>query len=255
MIKKLYSYRYMLSELIKRDFILKYKRTFLGVIWSLLSPMVILSVQILVFTKFFGSDIPHYHIFLFCGSLVYNYFTEATQGGLASLAENIGIFSKIPMPKYLFVFSRNTSALINFCMNFAVFLVWVALDGLLFTPKFFLLLYAVLCMVIFNFGVSLILGTLFIFFRDLSYLYNIFVLILMYLSATFYSVDSFESWLQRLYLFNPVYIYIKYFRLIVIDSSVPSHQFHLLMLMYSLVALVLGTMIYKQYNNKFIYYY
>lgn len=252
--QKLLQFRFLFEELVKRDFILKYKRTVLGLLWSVLSPLMTLSIQILVFTNFFGSDIPHYTIFLFSGNLVYSYFSEATQSGLVSIASNTAIFSKVNVPKYLFVFSRNISSLINFGLTFCIFLVFVFLDGIAFTPLFLRLLYVIACMLIFNCGMSLILATAYMFFRDLSYLYNVFVLILMYVSAIFYSVETFAPWIQRLFLCNPLYVYIKYFRLIVIDATIPSPEYHLIMMFYSIFALFLGTILYKKLNRKFLYY-
>ena len=253
-IEKYDAYRFLFFELVKRDFILKYKRTALGALWSVLSPLAMLSIQILVFVNFFGSDIPHYVIFLFSGNLVYSYFSEATQSGLVGFSSNIGIISKVDAPKYLFVFSRNISSLITFGLTFLVFLIFVLLDGITITPRFLLLLYASFCMLIFNCGVSLVLATLFMFFRDLSYLYGILVQILSYLSALFYSIDSFQPWVQRLYLCNPLYVYIKYFRLIVIDAVIPSLQFHLLMFFYGALAMVVGALMYKKLNGQFLYY-
>ena len=255
MIQKIFKYKFLFSELVKRDFVLKYKRTVLGMLWSVLSPLLTLSIQILVFTNFFGSDIPHYTIFLFSGNLVYTYFSEATQSGLMALASNAPIFAKVTVPKYLFVFSRNISSLINFALTFFVFMIFVFADGLAITPLFLRLIYVIVCMLIFNCGISLILATAYMFFRDLSYLYNVLVLLLMYVSAIFYSVESFPLMVQRLFLCNPLYVYIKYFRLIVIDAAVPSPEYHLLMLFYAIFALLVGTILYKRLNGRFLYYF
>ncbi|MCI7126439.1 MAG: ABC transporter permease [Agathobaculum sp.] len=254
MIQKISEYKFLFGELVKRDFILKYKRTVLGLFWSVLSPLMTLTIQIMVFNTFFGSDIPHYTIFLFSGNLVYTYFSEATQSGLVAMAANAPIFAKVKAPKYLFVFSRNISSLINFGLTFLIFLLFVFFDHIPFTHNFFLLIYVIACMLLFNCGMSLILSTAYMFFRDLSYLYNVLVLILMYVSAIFYSVDAFSPIIQRLFLLNPLYVYIKYFRLIVIDAVIPSVQYHLLMLFYSLAALLIGTLLYKKLNHKFLYY-
>lgn len=248
------TYKFMFYELVRRDFILKYKRTFLGVLWSVLSPMMLLSIQILVFTNFFGSDIPHYTIFLFSGNLIYSYFSEATQSGLMALAANASIFAKVPMPKYLCVFSRNVASLINFALTLCIFFVFVYFDGLSFNWKYVLLIYAIFCMVVFNNGISLLLASLYMLFRDLSYLYNIFVLGLMYLSAVFYSVEIFSPWVRQLFLLNPLYVYINYFRLIIINGVIPGASYHLLMILYSLMALGAGWFVYKKYNNDFLYY-
>ena len=108
--------------------------------------------------------------------------------------------------------------------------------------------------VLFNIGVGLVLSALFVFFRDIQYLWSVFTMLLMYCSAIFYSVESFSEPVQRLFLVNPVYLFIKYFRCIVIDGSIPSLQYHLLMLADVLIVCGLGAWMYKKYNTKFLYY-
>ena len=109
-------------------------------------------------------------------------------------------------------------------------------------------------MVIFNLGVGLILSALFVFFRDMQYLWGVFTTLLMYMSAIFYTVDKFSPEIQRLFLLNPVYVYIRYFRLVVIDGEFPSLNLNLLALGYALFAFAVGAFIYKKYNHKFLYY-
>ena len=108
-------------------------------------------------------------------------------------------------------------------------------------------------MIIFNIGVGLVLSALFVFFRDMQYLWSIFTMLLMYMSAIFYTVDSFGSY-AKLFLLNPVYVYIKYFRLLVIDNTIPSIQFNLLAIGYAAAAFALGALCYKKWNHKFLYY-
>ena len=247
-------YQFLFEELVKRDFKIKYKRTVLGMGWSVLTPLLQLLVMSLVFTQFFGRNQPHYTIYLFCGNLVFNYYRDSTSTGMQSLMSNRGIISKINVPKYMFLLSKNVSSLINFGLTLLVFFLFVAFDGIAFSPSFFMLLYPIACLILFNIGVGLVLSALFVFFRDINYLYDVFTMLLMYCSAVFYTVDGFEPWVQRLLLCNPVYCYIKYFRCIVLDGEIPSLQYHLLCLFYAVVMLVIGGYIYKKYNHKFLYY-
>ena len=246
--------RFLFSELVKRDFKKKYKRTYLGMIWSVLSPLLTLLVMRIVFTQFFGRGMDHYTIYLFCGNIVFSYFSEATSSGMSSLMDNASIFSKVNVPKYLFLFSKNISSLINFGMTFVVFILFCIIDGVTFTPTFFALVFPILCLIIFNMGVGLILSALFVFFRDIQYLWSIFTTLLMYLSAIFYTVDGYAPVVQRLFLLNPVYVYIKYFRLAVLEGTLPSLQYHALALGYALLAFGIGSVIYKVKNHKFLYY-
>ena len=117
-----------------------------------------------------------------------------------------------------------------------------------------MLLYPIVTMTLFNIGVGMILSALYFFFRDIHYIYDVFTMLLMYLSAIFYYVDKFPENVQRIFLLNPVYCNIKYVRCIVIDGDIPSLAFHGLILLYAAVALFIGALIYKKQNTKFLYY-
>lgn len=254
MFKRLKKYQFLFEELVKRDFKKKYKRTVLGMAWSVLAPLLQLLVMRLVFTQFFGRTSPHYTIYLFCGTLVFSYFSDATNQGMSSLMSNAGIFTKVNVPKYLFLFSKNVQALINFGLTMIVFVVFCVLDDITFTWRIVLLVYPICCLVLFNVGVGLILSALFVFFRDIQYLWGVFTQLLMYMSAIFYTINSYSPPMQDLFLLNPVYLFIRYFRTIVIDMEVPPGWFHLLMLADSAVVLGIGCWMYKKYNTRFLYY-
>lgn len=254
MIKKLKQHQFLLEELIKRDFKKKYKRTVLGVGWSLLAPLLELLVMALVFTQFFGKDTPHYLIYLFCGKLVFSFFTDATKGGMSTIMGNSSIFTKVNVPKYLFLFSKNIQSLINFILILFVFFLFVAVDKLPFTYKFLFLLYPIFFLIIFNIGMGMILSALFVFFRDTQYLYDIFIKLLMYVSAIFYNINTYPENIQNLFFLNPIFCFISYFRLIVIDSIIPSSWLHGLIVLYTTIVFKLGCWMYTKYNSKFLYY-
>lgn len=247
-------YQFLFEELVKRDFKKKYKRTVLGMAWSVLSPLLMLLVMKLVFTQFFGRTTPHYTTYLFCGNLIFSYFKESTNQGMSSLIGNAGIFTKVTVPKYLFLFSKNVQTLINFGLTLCVFFLFCVLDHITFTWKFILLIYPILCLVLFNIGVGLILSALFVFFRDIQYLWSVFTQLLMYMSAIFYTIDQYDYTTQCLFLLNPVYLFIRYFRKIVIEATIPTPWFHLLMMADVTIVLGIGCWIYKKYNTKFLYY-
>lgn len=254
MMQQYLRHRFLFEELVKRDFKKKYKRTVLGMAWSLLSPLLMLLVMKLVFTQFFGRATPHYTIYLFAGNLVFSYFSEATKGGMTSLLENAKIFTKVDVPKYLFLFSKNVQTFIGFLLTLVLFFIFVAFDGLAFTWKFLLLLYPIVMLLLFNIGVGLILSALYVFFRDTKYLYDVFLRLLMYASAIFYNIDGYAYKVQCIFLINPVYLFIRYFRKIVIEAAIPTVWFHLLMAADVAVVLGLGCWMYKKYNHRFLFY-
>ena len=251
---KLEQHSFLFEELVKRDFTLKYKRTVLGAFWSLLSPLINLLIMWLVFNKMLGSNIDHFVIYLFAGQLVFSYFSDATNLGMTSLLDNAAIFTKVNVPKYLFLFSRNVSSLINFGITLLVFFLFVVLEGIPFTWKFLMLIYPILCLIAINLGVGMILSALYIFFRDMQYLWGLALQLIMWMSAIFYSIDGYAENVQKLFLLNPVYLCIRYFRKIVIENTVPALQFHLLLAAMAVAFVSIGCWMYKRYNTKFLYY-
>ena len=251
---KITSNRFLFEELVKRDFTKKYKRTVLGMLWSILGPLMTLGVMALVFTRFFGRQTEHYIIYMFCGNLLFSYFRESTSTGMRALYDNSSIFSKINVPKYMFLLSKNVSSLINFGINMLVLLVFCIIDGVPFTWKFITLLYPICCLVAFNLGLGLILSALYIMFKDMQYLYDVFTMLLMYVSAIFYTVDSYGQTAQMLFNLNPLYVYISYFRSVMLHQEIPGLLTHGLAAFYALLVLGIGALIYKKKNYKFLYY-
>lgn len=223
-------------------------------VWSVLSPLLMLTVMAIIFGNFFGRNIDHYVIYLFSGQVIFNYFTEATTEGMQALVSNSSIFTKINVPKYLFLFSKNVSALINFGIILVIYFGFVVFDGISFSWQFLLLIYPVICLIIMNIGIGLILSALYIFFKDIQYLYRLFTQVVMYGSAIFYSIDILPQHLQTVFYCNPIFVCITYFRSIVLYNTVPDLSMHLLLAAYAVALFAIGCWIYKKNNYKFLYY-
>lgn len=247
-------HNFLFEQLIKRDFTKKYKRTILGIVWSILSPLMNLLIMWLVFENLLGTSIDHYLIYLFAGQLVFTFFTDSTNLGMNSLVGNASIFTKINVPKYLFIFSQNVSSLINFLITLVIFFCFVMIDGIPLTFNFIVLLFPIVCLVLFNLGVSLILSALFVFFKDVQYLWGIATQLIMWLSAIFYTTESFSFQMQTYYHLNPLYVYIAYFREVVLQGTIPSIELHVLSVLYAVGATNIGFYMYKRYNHDFLFY-
>ena len=254
LLANLTAHKFLFEELVKRDFKKKYKRTVLGMGWSLLSPLLMLLVMKIVFEQFFGRTMNHYTTYLFCGNIMFAWFSESTNLGMRSLYSNASIFAKVNVPKALFLLACNVQTLINFALTLLVFFLFCALDHISFTWRFLLLPYPILTMLVFNVGMGLVLSALFVFFRDMDYLWRVFLQLLMYGSAIFYSIEGFPARMKLVFACNPVYRHIAYLREIVIGGSVPSLETHLLLAGFALAALSAGVAMYKRYNTKFLYY-
>ncbi len=254
MLQKFKEHQFLFEELVGRDFKTKYKRTVLGMLWSVLNPLLTLLVMKIVFTQFFGTGMEHYTTYLFCGNLVFSYFNDATTQGMSALVSNSHIFTKVNVPKYMFLLSKNVQTAINFGINLCVFFVFCLIDGIEFTWLFLLLVVPIALIMVFNIGVGLILSALFVFFKDIQYLWGVFTMLLMYMSAIFYTTTGYAPLIQKLFYLNPVYSYIAYFRQIVIDGIVPSVGLHALCIGYAALAVGVGALIYKKKNHDFLYY-
>lgn len=248
------NHSFVFAELVKRDFTKKYKRTILGMLWSILSPLIMLSILAIIFGNFFGRDIPHFVIYLFTGQIIFNYFVESTNEGMRALLDNASIFTKINVPKYLFLFSKNVSALINFGIILCIYFLSILISGLNFSWKFVMLVYPIACLILINLGIGFVLSAVFIFFRDTEYIYRLFTQIIMYGSAIFYDIKNLPEYLRFLFYCNPIFVCIDYFRSIVIFGKIPSLSLHLLLAFYALGIFFLGCWIYKKFNFRFLYY-
>lgn len=253
MVYKISTYHFVFSELIKRDFKKKYKRSVLGIFWSMLAPLFSLLVMNFIFSSFFGRTGEHYIIYLFSGIVVMTYFSQSTNTGMGALVGNASIFSKVNVPKYLFVFSSVASASINFSLTLILFFVFVFLNGLSFHFKFFFLIFPIICLMLLSLGVAMILSAMNVFFKDIVYLYGVFMTALTYATPIFYPTSILGD-RQYLFMFNPLFLVINYIREIVIYNRIPDFAYHAVTLSYCMVFLLVGFAVYKKYNYRFLYY-
>ena len=248
-------YQFVFTELVKRDFKKKYKRSVLGMLWSMLAPLFTLLVMNFIFGHFFGRTQEYYTIYLFSGWLIFQYYSEATNGAMNSLMANAGIFSKVKVPKYLFLFSRITSSSINFFLVLIVYFIFVIAYGLPITWKFVTLLYPIVCMFILILGVGLILSALFVFFRDIQYIYSVITTAWMYLTPIFYNIEILPDWLAPFVMYcNPMYSYLMQFRCVTLYNKLPSLQICLAGIIYAFAALIIGGWSFLKTKNNFILY-
>ena len=222
--------------------------------WSMLSPLLMLLVMKIIFEQFFGMKMNHYTTYLFCGLLTFNWFSDSTCGGMRCLFGNAGIFTKVNVPKYLFLFSINVQVLLNFALTLLVFFLFCFIDNVPFTWRFICLIYPIATLLLFNVGIGMVLSALFVFFRDIDYLWSVALQLAMYGSAVFYTIDNLSPGVKFVFSINPVYRHIAYFRQIVLSGSVPSLETHLTLFGFALAAFLTGALMYKRYNTKFLYY-
>jgi ABC-2 type transport system permease protein len=253
MIERFKKYHFLFQVLVKRDFAKKYNRTVLGAFWSMLTPLMMVSAQAVIFTHFFGRTQPHFIVYMFIGNIIFGFFRDATTNGMMAIESNAGIITKIRVPMYLFIFSRNITALINMLLTLIVLVFFCIADNMALTWHWLLLIYPVTCLMVFNIGIGMLLSGIYVFFRDTRYFYDVFCTILMYFSAIFYTVSSFPDKIAWMFNANPVFTYISYTRKLIINAEIPSLQHTLLCFGYAVIALGAGSLMYYKKNRSYVY--
>lgn len=248
--RKLVQYWFVIRELTSREIKRKYSRSKLGILWSVLSPILYMAVISLVFSKMFQRSIENFPVYYLCGYLIWSFFTNATNGAMSAFVDNKTMLIKVKLPMSVFVLARVYTGFINFLYTLIAFVVVLIVFRI--TPHLTLLFFPViiLCIIIFIFGVSYILSTAYVFWGDVKYLYSVFLTLLMYMSALFYPISMLPDILQIVLQYNPVFLYIDALRDIVLYNTIPD-AFHIFkMFAFAIVIYVIGFCVFRTYKNK-----
>ena len=239
-------YHFLLKQLVSRDFKTKYKRSVLGMAWSFLNPLLTMAVQYIVFSTLFKSDTPNYPVYLLSGIVFFNFFSEAVSVGMTSITGNAGLIKKVYMPKYIYPFSKLFSSLINFGLALIPLFIVVLVTGTAIRPSLLLLIFDILCLLGFVMGVILLLSTAMTFFQDTQFLWGVISMLWMYLTPLFYPESIIPQSLLTLYHMNPMYQYITFARICIIDGVSPEPMAYLWCILSSVIVLLLGIWTFKK---------
>ena len=247
-------YSFLMKQLVIRDFKIKYKRSSLGMVWSFLNPLLSMSVQYVVFSTLFRSDIPNYPVYLLVGIVMFNFFNEALSAGIVSITLNAPLIKKVYIPKYIYPFSKLCSSTVNFALSFIPIFLVMLLTGTSFHFSLLLLVFDLLCLFMFILGMSLVLSTMNTFFQDTQFLWNVISMIWMYATPIFYPESIIPGKLLTLYHMNPMYQYITFARVAIIDGISPAPTAYLWCIIPSVVVFLFGAYVFKKNQDKFVLY-
>jgi ABC-2 type transport system permease protein len=244
-------YRFLMSELVVREIKIKYKRSVLGIVWSVLNPLLMMLVLSAVFAQLFRFDIPNFLVYYLTGSVIYGFTQEATSGALNSVFGNAGLINKVYIPKYIFPFAKTTSAFVNFFFALIALAFVAAFTGVKLSFALLLAVPLFILLFLFVLGLSLIFATYTVFFRDLVHFHGIFMLMWMYITPIFYPDSILQEKAPWLLSYNPLYCFIKYFRVIVLDGAFPDSALGLTCLWVSLASFLVGLLVFKRNQDRF----
>ncbi len=241
--------------MVERDIKLKYRRSFLGYVWSILSPLLSMVVLTVVFSSMFERNIENFPVYLVIGNIMFSYIRESSTLAMNSILKNASLLKKVRVPKYIFTLSTVTSTFITFIFSVGALLIVMIATNTRFTFYFPLIVVPVLELYVFSVGLGLLVAQATVFFRDIKNIWNVVTLAWMYLTPIFYPIEAvpkfLQTWIPRL---NPMYSYITQTRMIVVQGALPPMSMVLQGAIMAVVMLIIGASLFKHNSKSFILY-
>jgi len=247
-------YKFLIKQLVARDFKTKYKRSVLGILWSFLNPLLNMGVLYIVFSTLFRFDIEHYPVYLLAGIVMFNFFSESCGLTLDSIVGNAALITKVYVPKYIYPLTRTLSSLINLLISMIPLLMAALISGIHPTKAYLLLPFPLICIMLFSLGMGMLLATSMVFFRDTKFLWGVLSTIWMYLTPIFYPVSIIPENINWILKVNPLYYYVDFLRTCVISGISPDPRVYAICIMWSAGMLALGVLVFKRSQDNFIHY-
>ncbi|MBQ7132310.1 MAG: ABC transporter permease [Oscillospiraceae bacterium] len=247
-------YRHLVSNLITRDLKVKYRRSMLGFLWSILNPLLMALVINAVFQNLFRFDIDYFIVYYLTGSLIFNFMTEATTSSLVSVLNAASLIKKVYIPKYIFPLEKCLFAFVNMLFSSVAVIIVIFIQRMPLHLTALLFFFPMVCAFVFSLGLSLMLSSVNVFFRDIGHLYSVWTTAWMYLTPIIYPVSILPDGLMTVMRLNPMYYYVSYFRDVVMYGIVPDVQTHLICIIYALLFFVFGLCVFKKQQDRFILY-
>lgn len=247
-------YTFLLKQLVARDFKTKYKRSALGMAWSFVNPLLTMSVQYVVFSTLFKSNIPNYPVYLLTGIVFFNFFNEAVTIGMMAITGNATLIKKVYMPKYIYPVSKVISSCVGFLCALAPLFLVMLITKTPFRVSMFLLVFDILCLLGFIIGLVLLLATAMTFFQDTQFLWGIACMMWQYMTPIFYPETIIPKALLPYYRLNPMYQFVTFARTCLIEGVSPAPSSYFMCLASACVMLVFGVLVFRKQQNKFVLY-
>jgi len=246
-------YKELLRNLVTRDIKVRYKRSVLGFVWVMLNPLLMMLVMSMVFSGLFKVSTPNYTSYLLSGIILWNFFSQSTTTAVVSLISNSVLIKKIYIPKAVFPLSVVLSAVVNFLFSLVPLLLIIYLTGGFLSSRIYLLPVILVLVALFSFGIALLLSTLTVFFHDTIYIYDVLLMIWMYMTPIFYPESIIPQKFSFILHLNPFYYYVAVFRgALYLDVSSVFVKL-LYGFLFSLASLTAGWFCYSANKDKIVY--
>ena len=253
-IKVFLKYKTLLNELVVRDIKVRYRKSVLGLLWTVLNPLLMMCVITVVFSTLFRQNIPNFPIYYLAGSLIFSFNSEATSNGLYSIIGSASLIKKVYIPKYLFPISKVLSALVNLGFSLVAMFVVMIVTGAPFHATLLLMPLPIFYVFLFTSGLSLLLAAATVYFRDIAHFWGVFVLAWTYFTPIFYPVTILPSFAMKIMQLNPMYHYVTYMRDVVLYGTFPGMKENLICFLIGAVTLLVGLWVFYRKQDRFVLY-
>lgn len=244
----------LLRELVVRDIKVRYRHSVLGLVWTVLNPLLMMTVITVVFSTLFKQNIPNFPIYYLSGSLLFSFNSESTTTALNAMISNSSLIKKVYIPKYLFPFSNILSGLVNLGFSLIAMFIVMVITGAPFHITLLLIPIPIFYTFLFATGLGILLSALTVYFRDIAHFYSVFILAWTYFTPVFYPVEILGRRAMMLMQLNPMYHYITFMRELVLNGNFPSMKENLLCLLIGLFMVVIGLLVFYKKQDKFVLY-
>ncbi|MCI9286527.1 MAG: ABC transporter permease [Clostridia bacterium] len=251
LLKNLYNYRELLKTNVKKDVGGKYKNSFLGVLWSFINPLLQIAVYAFVFQIIMRSNIENYAVYLCCALVPWQYFSSVVLRGAATIIDNGNIIKKVYFPREILPISIVTSEGINFLISTIIILGFVIVSGIGLSVNIFWYFLIVIIQYIISLGISFIVSSLSVYFRDLLHLLGVFMQLLFYATPIVYSAQDVPASFRWLLKINPMSYLIEGYRTIFYDKMPPNFQSLGIALLMGIVLCVIGYFVFRKLEKGF----
>lgn len=252
--KSLYKYRFLLKELISRDLKIKYRRSFLGYLWSLMNPLLMMWVLTLVFSYIFRFDIPNYPLYLIIGQTIFGFFSESTTIAMMSIIDNAPLLKKVYVPKFIFPLSRVLSSFVTMIFSLIAILIVMLITGVPFKLTLLALPLPLLFTLLFSIGIGMLISAVTVYLRDMMHLYSVVLTAWSFLTPIFYPISIVPVDIRWALQYNPLYYFIDYFRQIVLYDTLPDIQTTIFCFELSIAAIFIGAIVFNKLQKNFLLY-
>jgi len=252
-LKELGKYRYLLGQLIRRDILTRYKRSILGIAWTMLNPLGTMLILTFVFSNFFKTEVAHFPVYILSGLLVWNFFSQGTNAAISGLVWGGSLLKRIYIPSAVFGVSAIGTALVNLVLSLVPLVIVMLIDGAPFYSSLLFLPIAILILTAFTLGFGLLISSLAVFFPDVAEMYQVLLTAWMYLTPIIYPETLISAKWLPFYKINPMYWMVKMFRLPIFEGRVPSWNELLPALAWGIGMLVIGWIYFTSKSEEYAY--